>query len=366
MKDVYQVKETTENNDSLDIVYTRPKFMHRILANLVDIFIFIVLTFSLFLGARGIIQNVPYYKGVQNRIFEMQLESGIFWTAYDKDGKGTIVSMSKYLDNYFGESYPYGKEVDHKYTNADKEYEPVGKNGWAVRAINTFLAFSEKNSNPERHQELLQYYDSYRLEARLNDAPLFIKDGDNIVANQEVLGVGTNWKEYSNKVFIPFIDDRCMAYLASNVTEYKKLNRIDFNFLIFLEIPLAYSLAAFLTFFVPPLFFRRGRQTLGKALYHIGLIDSRILSPTFPRFLARFAIFFFGELVLSLFSFGLPYIISFSLMVFSKNKQGFPDYMLRLYEVDTSKANIYLNYVEAQLKNELHGEAVDFKMEKPL
>ena len=104
MKDVYQVKEMTENDDSLTIEYTRPKFMHRILANLVDIFIFIVLTFGLFLGTRGIVQNVPYYKGVQNRIFEMQLQSGIFWTAYDKDGKGTIVNISKYLESL---SYRY-------------------------------------------------------------------------------------------------------------------------------------------------------------------------------------------------------------------------------------------------------------------
>ena len=54
------------------------------------------------------------------------------------------------------------------------------------------------------------------------------------------------------------------------------------------------------------------------------------------------------------------------MMVFSKNKQSFPDYMMKLYVVDTSKANIYMDYVEAQLKNELHGEAVDFQMERPL
>ena len=139
-----------------------------------------------------------------------------------------------------------------------------------------------------------------------------------------------------------------------------------FNYLVFIELPISYTLAAFLVYFVPPLFFRRGRKTLGKALYHIGLIDTRVLSPSLGRFTIRFLIFFFGELVLSLFSFGIPYIISFSIMAFSKDKQGFPDYMLHLYEIDTSQANIYMDYVEAQLKNELHGDAIDFKMEKPL
>ena len=28
--------------------------------------------------------------------------------------------------------------------------------------------------------------------------------------------------------------------------------------------------------------------------------------------------------------------------------------------------DIYMDYVEAELKNELHGEAIDFRMEKPL
>ena len=117
---------------------------------------------------------------------------------------------------------------------------------------------------------------------------------------------------------------------------------------------------------MPPLFFKRGRKTLGKALYHIGLVDDRVLSPTFWRFSARFLIFLFAELLLSLFTLGIPYIISFSLMAFSKKRQGFPDYMLHLYEIDTSKANIYMDYVEAELKNELHGDAIDFRMEKPI
>ena len=360
--DVYQVKEQTKEEEPLTIEYTRPRFLHRVLANLIDIFIMAVLSFSLFLGIRAIIQNVPYYKGVQNRIFEMQIESGLYWKAYDKDGKGKIVSIVKYIDEY---KEVYGNEFEGKNLDNENE-EPYGKIGWAVRSINTFISYSEQKASPERYEELKAYYDSYRLEARVDGLPLYVKDGDNIVLNTEVSNDATKRKEYYDKIYSPFLEDRCIPFLASNITEYRKLNRIDFNFLVFLEIPLAYSLAAFLTFFVPPLFFRRGRQTLGKALYHIGLIDSRILSPTFPRFLARFAIFFFGELVLSVFSFGIPYIISFSLMVFSKNKQGFPDYMLKLIEIDTSKANIYLNYVEAQLKNELHGEAVDFKMKEPL
>ena len=48
-------------------------------------------------------------------------------------------------------------------------------------------------------------------------------------------------------------------------------------------------------------------------------------------------------------------------MVFSKEKQGFPDYMLSLIEVDMSRTKIYLSYSEADLdKVNSHREPVDF------
>lgn len=361
MKDVYQVKETdTNEKEVLTINYSRPKFWHRLMANFTDIFIMLALFLGIFVGVRAIVQNTAYYKGVFARIDEMQLESGLYVKNPGNDVSGKNYDIIYYLDNY---KEVYGKEFDGTNGNGG---EPIGKNGLAVRAINQFLVFSSKNSSAERFSELLIYYDEYRLNTTLNGVHYFIEQGDTIVANPDVYENAGNLGGYYNSVFKPFIEKRCIPYLATNVTEYRKLSRVDYQYLLYLELPIAYCLSGFLTYFVPPLFFRRGRKTLGKALYHIGLIDKRILSPSFPRFLARFSIFFFGELIVSLFSFGIPYIISFSLMVFSKEKQGFPDYMLGLYEVDTSKANIYMDYVEAQLKNELHGDPIDFKMEKPL
>ena len=219
----------------------------------------------------------------------------------------------------------------------------------------------------ERYQDLVAYYESARLDTLTSDGiHYFVKDGDNIIPNETLSSDPEKRKLYYDNVYVPLVEKKFLPFITSNIPAYRDAYRVEFNFLVFLELPVSYALAGFLVYFVPPLFFKRGRKTLGKALYHIGLLDSRVLSPTFARFTVRFAIFFFGELILSLFTFGIPYIISFSIMAFSKDKQGFPDYMLHLYEIDTSKASIYLDYVEAQLKNELHGEAVDFKMERPL
>ena len=135
------------------------------------------------------------------------------------------------------------------------------------------------------------------------------------------------------------------------------------NILIFGEILPAYCLSGILIYLLPTFIFRRGRKTFGKAIYHIGVVDSRVLNCSLPRSLAKFSIFYFGELILSLFSFGLPFLVSFSIMVFSKKKQGFPDYMLGLEEVDTSEMKIFNDLVEIKL-NEItpHKKAVDFTL----
>jgi hypothetical protein len=104
-------------------------------------------------------------------------------------------------------------------------------------------------------------------------------------------------------------------------------------------------------------------MTLGKALYHIGLVDSRYLNVKWGRFFARFAIFYFAELLLSLVTFGIPFIISFSLMAFSKKKQGFPDYMLGIEEVDTSRNKIYKSLDEITLESlNKRKQPVDFHL----
>ena len=361
MKDPYQVREH-EINEVLHVEYTRPKFWHRCMANFVDFFIMLITFLLLFIGARAIVQNTPSYKSSISRLGQIQVQSGLYIESDSGQTATKNMDIIYYCDTYLGS---YGKYYDIE----EEITDPKTKNAYVIVGLQKFFKYCSDSNNckNERYVELLGYFDEARLTPVLNDIHYYVKDSDNkIIPNPTLADDATKSDKYYLNVFKPFIEKRCIPFLSANVPEYNKLNKVDYQALLFIELPIAYALAGFLTYFVPPLFFRRGRKTLGKALYHIGLIDGRVLSPTFPRFLARFAIFFFGELILSLFSFGIPYIISFSLMAFSKKKQGFPDYMLGLYEIDTSKANIYMDYVEAQLKNELHGKAIDFKMEERL
>lgn len=352
-----------ERNEIISVNYTEPKFWHRVMANFVDFFLFVVLLFISFIAVRSIVLNVPYYKNTDQKINDIQLASGLY--VKDQVDSNKTVDIVYFLDKYVA---LYGSEFDGV-NKEDPNEPPTGKIGKIVAAVNKFIEYcsNESVTSNDRYKELVSYYDSMRLDAVTSDGiHYFVKDGDNIIPNETLASVAEKRQLYYKNVYVPIVEKRCLPFLTSNVAEYRACYRTQFNFLVFLELPVALVVAAILVYFVPPLFFRRGRRTLGKALYRIGLVDDRILSPTFWRFTARFLIFLFSELLLSLFTLGIPYIISFSIMAFSKKKQGFPDYMLHLYEVDTSKANIYMDYVEAQLKNELHGDAIDFQMEKPL
>lgn len=355
--------ENIEKNEIIEIEYNRPKFWHRIIANFVDIFIFVLFFITFFFTARFIVQSTPSYKAMENRMYEMQLESGLYVKS-SVDGRITDIIYD--VERF---DMPYGTEFDGE--PSDHSVDPpryVGINGIVVHGINTFIEYM---SNPEHASEnvynnLVKYYDELRLNAKINDLHLYVQDGDLIIPNPDATDVASNNKYFYSLIYKPAIEKYCIPCFQANVPEYASMLRTDFNLLVFVEVTSGYTIAAVLTYYVPGLIFRRGRKTFGKALYRIGLVDDRLLSPTVKRFTVRFIMFFFMELVLSLFSFGLPFIISFTMMAFSKNRQGFPDYILKLQEIDTSKNNIYINYTDAQLKNGVHGKAIDFEMIKPL
>lgn len=351
--------EEIERNEIVKIEYTQPKFWHRVVANFVDIFIFVLLFVSMFFAVRGIVQSTPSYQEMNTRMNAVQLNSGLY--LYSEPNKRNF-DVIYYIEE-INVINVYGKEFDWDIT---KKEEPLGKNGYATRSINNFLVFAKDNSLKEHYDKMITYYDDLRLNTKLDNQTYFVKEGDKIIPNPVLADIATNHKYYYQNIFKVMVEKYCIPYFEANVSEYASMLRTDFNLLVFVEFLLAYIIGATLTYYVPGLFIRRGRMTLGKALYHIGLVDTRILAPTWKRFTVRYLIFLFMELILSLFTFGVPFIISFSMMAFSKRRQGFPDYILRLQEIDTSKNNIYLDYVEASLKNELHGDAIDFNMRKPL
>lgn len=347
INEVVSGEAVATNSQDINVLYYRPKFSHRVFANLIDILIFIFVFLSCFLGVREIIRNAPTYKAKNQQLTQMRLDSGLY--EYDDDNVlRDIVSVL---------NYDKGQTEKSRMTRSKK-------------AIDTFVSYAKSVATNENYEEIVKDYREYRLKETMvhNDIPMFVVNESNEVVENPVLFESVEsvssqiYTTYYKKVYQPYIDEHLQAYLVIVVPNYKSIINYQTNMLLWVNIFAVYCFTGLITYLLPMLIFRRGRMTFGKLVYGIGLVDSRCLSPSLPRTLARFAILYFGIVILSLFTFGLPIILSFSLMVFSKNKQGFPDYMLRLTEVDSRRTKIYFSFQEVELeKTTPYKKPVDFK-----
>ena len=347
-KESLEVIDAPEN--SINLVYEQPPFIKRCFGNFLDI-IFLFLTFiAMFIAVQKTAAATPQYRAADNVVATYRKDSGLF--EYSSKRK-TWENISTYLDN-----------------NNDTAYHTRVYR--CQLAIDNFITYVQTNGTTEQYEELVSNYDESRLSPKVLDSEgrnLFIKttveeEGvmvEKIVRNPEARA-GDEY--YYTHFYREYTLTNCGGYLISFFPEYQSALKSLSNILFFIQIPIAVFVSGVIIYFVPPvLIFRRGRSTFGKKLMQIGLVDSKVLNPSFGRYTARWAIFFFGELVLSLFSFGLPFIISFSMMVFSKRRQGFPDFMLGLTEVDTNKQKVYFSKYEIAVEHSLdHKEAIPFKL----
>lgn len=340
------VNETYDKK--IEIRYKRAVFHRRVFANVLDIILLVLAFFALFIGTRAIMGNIPVYKQNNEIIETVRIDSGL----YIKASTGQIVDIV---------TYNKGNEVNSDYrrlTNSEK-------------AITKFFDYSKNNMESTIYLELVENAKTYFLSDKLifsKDLPLtdptnhyfVVNDEGEIVKNLLCPAIHI---DYFNNAYVPFIDKTLHGYLTVGFENYYNATKFMSNLLIYVELPIAYLLSGVLVYLIPPLCFRRNRCTIGKFVYQIGLLDKDCLSVKTPKYLLRFAIFFFAEMVLSLLTFGIPFIISFTLMAFSKKRQGFPDYMLNLQEVDTSNQRIYKNREEILLKDiDTHKKPVDFRM----
>ena len=346
INEIVSDSEVATNSQKIDVLYYRPKLTHRVFANLVDILIFAFVFVSCFLGVREIIRATPSYKAKSQQLTQIKVDSGLY--AYDDDNVlRDIVSVLNY----------------------DKGQSAKSIVNRSKKAIDNFLSYVQEVA-PSKYEEIVLDYRNFRLaeDMKYNNTPMFITNEENEVVENPVLTESVEsisspiYTEYYKKAYQPYIDNRLQAYLVISIPNYKPIITYQTNLLLWVNIFAVYCFTGFIVYLLPTLIFRRGRMTFGKALYGIGLVDANCLSPSLPRSIARFMIFYFAILILSLFTFGLPIIISFSLMVFSKNKQGFPDYMLKLVEVDGRRTKIYLSFQEVELEKTMpYKKPIDFK-----
>ena len=316
----------------VEIVYQRPKFFRRVMANSLDAILLIFLALLSFLGFRAIVSSTPGYRANVDELTQIRVDSKMY--AYDDNGvlQDVVTTINKDSANTAGSRVRKAKA-----------------------AIDGFFVYAEQKCDAQDYAAIVNDYRSFRLSSSLaySGAPLFVLDGEEVVENPALVsgasGLDNVWNTYYQKAYSPYIDEHLQGYLLTKVPKTYELTQYVALMLLLAEILPGYAFAGLLVYLLPIFIFRRGRMTFAKAAYRIGLVDQSMFSPKLGRSLARFALFYFLELLLSLVSFGIPFIISFTLMAFSKKQQGFPDYLLDLREVDCTSSKIYFSSAEIDL-----------------
>lgn len=322
--DVYEVKPVEEKKEVEEIEYYRPTFWKRIFSILFDLLICFFISFSIFNLSKYIANNYTSLKDDALKLDEIRLESSLFVKDLDR-----VTDIVTYYNNSTDISYG-AQELD------------------LSARVDRFFTFLLDNAGQSAYEEALKYYNDFRLDPNrlYEDKSYFVLQDGEVVKNTSAQIPS---KAYVQNIYSPFIDEYGQGLLVTRIPEYTILQKNLSIALIFIEIPISVGLGVTVVYYICPLILRRGRCTLGRLLFKIGLVDKNVLNVNWKVFTLRFLIFFFLEVVLSVFTLCIPFFISLSMMAFTKKKQTFHDYLLGIEEVDTTNSKIYYSLQEISM-----------------
>lgn len=322
--------------NKIEISYYRPTLAKRLFSRIVDALILALFSLGLFVSIKEIYSNTESYKNAQQTLINVRIDSGI----YDyKNNELINVATICYQDTKMSDSQ---------------------KETYLLARLDKFFNYMKSYSD-ESYLKVKSDYDTFRLSStlRYNNNPLFIKKDGEIIKNTSV---DIPIKSYVEDCYSVYIDTNCNGFLTTEISEYYESNKLIGNLTFFINIPISVFVSSLLVFLVPPLIFKKGRKTIGMLIYHIGFVNKDLYNLTLKQFFIKFIVFYFFEFLLSVVTFGIPLIISLTMMLVTKNKQNFNEYMLNIQEVSTLDATIYNNKTEATIANLNYDEHVDFKM----
>ena len=293
----------------MEVKFEKARFSSRILAFGADLIIMVAAGLGLAIASQAILQNVPFYKEAGHVLDQVQLDSGLYVES-NKD----VVALCDYLT----------PETKDQYKQCDDELNIALTNFYQKEQFFSDTTWSN------------QHYLDMKI-----DSGLFIYTDDSHTSTTPL----AEDEESLKKMFEFYgrtITEDATVYIVKypGYVEATKTLNLSFIFLILL-LPIFLTVNIFE--FIVPLILGNGRRTIGKLLFKISVVDARGLAPSFPRFVLRFLFFLFVEVYLSMVSFLIPMIVSFSFFVFNKNSQSLHDYVVGTYVVDSTDKRVFKN-----------------------
>ena len=300
-----------------ELEYNKAKIYKRFFAAFIDLFCVFLMTFILFSLTNMVLPHIESYSSLVEKRNNLLDESHLYDENYlvitdvitDEKEFPTFNSKKDYLSEHIEEFY------------------------------NSSLYFDDLS-------EIKEEYDKRRIEYRYNGIKLFDYN-----ENNEIIELNVS-PEYLTNFYIEEVNNYCLKYLFNNI-DYVETTRI-ISLVSILNFACWLILMVTLFYLVFPLWiFKRGRLTIGKRIFSIGLIDGNALNITNSKYILRFLFILFIMFILSFFSFLLPIFVSIGMMLISKRQQDLVDYIFNNYVVDIKDSEIYLDYLEYLDKNNI-------------
>ncbi|HKL72984.1 MAG TPA: RDD family protein [Candidatus Onthovivens sp.] len=308
-------------NKSIEISYYRARTSQKLGAIILDFLIVSFISLGLFIGAKQIVESTSYYKEMDKEFTALKLASNLY---VDLDNKGTIVDIVSFIN----------KQTNLSSSDSEK---------YLVDHVYSFFAGFEEETSLKLEKEYKDYISDSRRQYK--GEPYFLFKGEEVFKN---IDAKIPVKEYVENVYKPYVDEIALGRFIIETPRVLDIQKYQSNMLLFVEIPSAVTLGIIITYYLIPLIFYRGKKTLGRLAFKIGLVDKDNYSLRIGKFTLRFLILLFGEILLSVFTLCVPLIISLSMSAFSKKKQNFHDYMLGISEIDTYDSRIFIDAMDVK------------------
>ena len=301
-----------ENENNTVLEYSKARIYQRVFSFFIDLFLAVLLGMIINSLCGLVTSVVPKYQEVLQERIELQDQSGLFdenqklWTLSLEGSDMTIQEKKELLSTRLDEFY-----------HNDVFFED-----------DTFY----------------QSYQKRKSEAVNEKGELLFK----LISGSYVE------KDFSDDVYYSFyqkeFENYASAALSHNV-RFADLSNLIVRISV-IEIVLSMSVGFALSFVIMPLILKRGRKTIGMYLFKISLVGGDALNVRGKTLLFRNVFLLLIGYWLTIFTFGIPWLVSLTMMTFSKTGQDFFDYMSGTYVVSTKDKDIYLDYAEYLARTE--------------
>ena len=301
-----------ENENNMVLEYSKARIYQRVFSFFIDLFLAVLLGMIINSLCGLVTSVVPKYQEVLQERIVLQDQSGLFdenqklWTLSLEGSDMTIQEKKELLSTRLDEFY-----------HNDVFFED-----------DTFY----------------QSYQKRKSEAVNEKGELLFK----LISGSYVE------KDFSDDVYYSFyqkeFENYASAALSHNV-RFADLSNLIVRISV-IEIVLSMGVGFALSFVIMPLILKRGRKTIGMYLFKISLVGGDALNVRGKILLFRNVLLLLIGYWLTIFTFGIPWLVSLTMMTFSKTGQDFFDYMSGTYVVSTKDKDIYLDYAEYLARTE--------------